>query len=97
MAFALDSSQSVGTRNFELVKDFISEVVERFAIGPQETRVAVVTYSDTAVVNFGFQNFMSREEVLDAVQSLTYGTYYMATIIAQYIWWVHGEVSMDLR
>ena len=68
-------SQSVGTRNFELVKDFISEVVERFAIGPQETRVAVVTYSDTAMVNFGFQNFTSREEVLDAVQSLTYGTY----------------------
>ena len=73
LAFALDSSLSVGTSNFELVRNFLGQVVERFVIGPQAARVAVVTYSDTAVVNFGFQNFTTREEVLDAVQSLIYG------------------------
>ena len=52
------------------MKGFIVAVLERFTF---ETRVAVITYSDTAVVNFGFQNFTTREEELDAVQSLTYG------------------------
>ena len=72
LAFALDVSGSISASidNFQLVRNFLGQVVERFVIGPQATRVAVITYSNTAVVNFDFQNFMTREEVLEAVQSL---------------------------
>ena len=40
LAFMIDSSSSIGSENFEKVKSFVSEIVSRFEIGPDLTRVS---------------------------------------------------------
>lgn len=39
LAFMIDSSSSIGEDNFEKVKTFVKEIVNRFQIGPDQTRV----------------------------------------------------------
>lgn len=72
LAFVLDSSGSVGETNFRLERDFVSNIVLRFEVGPEATQVAVISYSGFAVVNFQLNNFTTQEDVLQAVSEVKY-------------------------
>ncbi len=72
LAFLLDSSGSVGTKNFELEKRLVNDTVSRFTVGPEGTQVAVVSYSGFAIINFHFNNFTTREEVQTAVDNVQF-------------------------
>jgi hypothetical protein len=52
IAFLLDSSGSVGQKNFRLIKNFVYGVVEQMTIGKVDTRVGVVSYSTAARMGF---------------------------------------------
>ena len=58
--------------NFALERQLVSEIVDRFSVGPDATQVAVVTYSGFARVDFLFNNFTSREEVQSAIAAVEY-------------------------
>ena len=72
LAFALDSSGSIGEKEFELESQLVSDIVDRFNIGPDATQVAVVSYSGFARVNFRLNNFTSREELQSAIEAVEY-------------------------
>ena len=68
----LDSSGSVGERNFDLELQLVRDIVNRFEIGPNATQVAVVSYSGFARVNFRFNDFTNRADVQQAVTEVEY-------------------------
>ena len=53
LAFIVDGSGSIESY-FPGVRAFIADVVEYFEIGSEQSRVALVTYSDNAVLAFNF-------------------------------------------
>ena len=57
MAFMVDVSASVGLDDVEKVMTFIKGIVERMEMSSGKSRVALVTYSDAANVEFHFDTF----------------------------------------
>ena len=57
MAFMVDVSASVGLDGVQKVMTFIKGIVERMEMSSGKSRVALVTYSDAANVEFHFDTF----------------------------------------
>lgn len=57
IVFLVDSSGSVGLRNFKLMMNFISDVSMRFYVASSKdaTQIALIRYSNTAEVIFDFK------------------------------------------
>lgn len=72
LAFALDSSGSVGEENFELEKQLVADIAARFAIRPNATQVAVVSYSGLVTIDFNLTQFITGEEVQQAIPDVEY-------------------------
>ncbi|XP_057690989.1 collagen, type XXVIII, alpha 1b [Corythoichthys intestinalis] len=72
LVFVIDSSESVGPDNFEVVKDFVSALVDRASVGRDTTRVGVVLYSHINVVVVSLSQDASRDQVKMAVRSMAY-------------------------
>ncbi|XP_015750459.1 PREDICTED: uncharacterized protein LOC107330348, partial [Acropora digitifera] len=54
VAFIVDSSGSIGRRNWAKMLEFIKEMVKAFNVGADKTHIAVVAYSTDAKVEFKF-------------------------------------------
>jgi len=50
--FVLDSSGSIGAQDFREVRSFVHEFVNSIRIGPDDNQVGVISFSDTARVDF---------------------------------------------
>ncbi|GAA6087742.1 collagen alpha-1(XXVIII) chain, partial [Tachysurus ichikawai] len=76
LVFVIDSSESVGPENFEIVKDFVTALVER--VGNGATRVGLVLYSLEARLEFDLARYATKRDIKHAVRMMTYmgeGTY----------------------
>lgn len=62
----------MGEDNFALERQLVSDIVNRFDIGPTATQVAVISYSGFAVVNFHLNNFTNRTDVQEAISQVEY-------------------------
>ena len=80
----LDESGSVGSRDFGLMKSFLSQLVGRLDIDSGNTRVGLVTYSTNVRSGFNLSAHSSVASVQSAISSLTYsgGNTYTATALA---------------
>ncbi|XP_008944208.1 PREDICTED: collagen alpha-1(XXII) chain-like, partial [Merops nubicus] len=72
LVFILDASSSVGKEDFEKVRQWVSNLVETFEIGPEKTRVGVVRYSDRPTTEFHLGKYRTREEIKDAARKIHY-------------------------
>lgn len=54
MAFLVDSSGSIGRRNWGKMTQFLKDMVKAFNVGPDKTHIAIVAYSSNAVLEFKF-------------------------------------------
>ncbi|XP_022535612.2 collagen, type XXVIII, alpha 1b [Astyanax mexicanus] len=72
LVFVIDSSESVGPDNFDIIKDFVNALIDRLTVGPNMTRVGVVLYSDITVVVSSLNQQTSRDELKAAVRRMTY-------------------------
>ena len=54
VAFLIDSSGSIGRRNWKLLLDFIKDSVEAFNVSPSGSHVASISYASRAVLDFRF-------------------------------------------
>lgn len=74
----IDSSESVGPDNFNVIKDFVNSLVDRASIGPDAARVGVVLYSHIDRVEVSLEEEAIRDEIKSKVRSVVYlgeGTY----------------------
>ena len=72
LAFILDSSGSVGSYNFNQVKNFVKNVVDFFNIGSSGTHVAVVTYSTYTKLEFNLKAYYTKSGIKNAVGNIRY-------------------------
>lgn len=72
LVFLLDASSSVGKEDFEKVRQWVSNLVETFEIGPDKTRVGVVRYSDHPTTEFDLGKYKTREEIKEAARKIQY-------------------------
>ena len=56
MAFAVDTSGSIGPDNFNHVKEFLISVVQEHDVGDDAAHFATIDFSDDANVFFNFNN-----------------------------------------
>ncbi|XP_068121557.1 cartilage matrix protein [Hyperolius riggenbachi] len=72
LAFLIDGSKSVRPENFELVKNFINQVVESLDIGQNKAHVGVVQYSSSVRQEFPLGRFNSKKDIKSAVKKMSY-------------------------
>eukprot|EP00058_Branchiostoma_floridae_P026676 XP_002612167.1 hypothetical protein BRAFLDRAFT_88906 [Branchiostoma floridae] len=93
----LDGSNSVGTANFEKVKQFVVDVVNSFDVSPTATRVGVVQYSNKNTLMFNLGDKVDKPSTVNAINSIQYqggGTYtgYALKYVRQKAAWRGGNV-----
>jgi len=72
VVFALDASDSIGFDNFQRMTQFVGLVVQTLDIdsvtsGPTVSRVGLVTFSDSAVLQFNLNRHTTKLGLLQAV------------------------------
>ncbi|KAL1021938.1 hypothetical protein UPYG_G00020160 [Umbra pygmaea] len=72
LVFVIDSSESVGPENFEIIKDFVTALVDRVTVGRNATRVGLVLYSLEAKLEFNLASYMTKQDVKQAIRNIPY-------------------------
>lgn len=72
LVFVIDSSESVGPENFELVKDFVTTIIDRVSVSQDASRIGVVLYSHMVKVVVSLELQLSQDEIKDAVRKMPY-------------------------
>ena len=72
LVFVLDASGSVGFNNFQTTKAFAENVTNTFAIGPQDTQVGAIVFSNFANISFQLNSFTNRSAVVQAIREIVY-------------------------
>lgn len=72
--FAIDQSTSIESeKNFSLELDFVVRVVKNFDVGPDETRVGAVVFSDEADRVLELKDEMSKVDVIQRIHDIRWG------------------------
>ncbi|XP_053190136.1 collagen, type XXVIII, alpha 1a [Scomber japonicus] len=72
LVFVIDSSESVGPENFEVVKDFVNALIDRVSVGREASRIGVVLYSHVDMVVVSLNEQSSQEDIKAAVKRMPY-------------------------
>ena len=70
MAFIIDSSGSIGRRNYGKIKDFVKNVARGFQVSPSGSRAGIILYSNSASVQVHFDQHATIDEFTKAVGKL---------------------------
>ncbi|XP_033736270.1 collagen alpha-6(VI) chain-like isoform X1 [Pecten maximus] len=74
IVFVLDSSSSIGSTDFTKQLEFVKNNVRQFDIGPSDTQISVVSFSDSVFDEFHLNRFPSKTQVLGAISAIKYHT-----------------------
>ena len=72
MAFLIDSSGSIGSRNWVKTKRFVKAIVSKLDVSPSGAHVAAVSYSTNAKVVLLFSNGQSADGVYKALDEMSW-------------------------
>lgn len=72
LVFVIDSSESVGPENFELVKDFVNALIDQMLVSQEAGRIGVVLYSHVDMVVVSLQQQSSQNDLKAAVRNMPY-------------------------
>ncbi|XP_076006634.1 collagen, type XXVIII, alpha 1b [Genypterus blacodes] len=72
LVFVIDSSESVGPDNYNLIKDFVNALIDRASVSRETTRVGVVLYSHINMVVVSLSQEATRDQIKTAVRSMIY-------------------------
>ncbi|KAM9830200.1 collagen alpha-1(XXVIII) chain-like [Syngnathus typhle] len=78
LVFVIDSSESVGPENFEIIKDFVNALVDRVTVGRNSTRIGLVLYSLEVKLVFNLARYVTKQDIKQAIRNIQYmgeGTY----------------------
>uniref|UniRef100_A0A8C8RKE9 Matrilin 4 n=1 Tax=Pelusios castaneus TaxID=367368 RepID=A0A8C8RKE9_9SAUR len=72
LVLVIDGSKSVRPQNFELVKQFVNQIVDFLDVSPHGTRVGLVQYSSRVRTEFPLNQYHTAEGIKKAVLKVEY-------------------------
>ncbi|NXX85816.1 VITRN protein, partial [Urocolius indicus] len=72
IGFVIDGSSSVGTANFRTVLQFVANISKEFEISDTETRIGAVQYTYEQRLEFSFDKYNTKQDVLSAIKRISY-------------------------
>ncbi|XP_067149390.1 vitrin isoform X2 [Apteryx mantelli] len=72
IGFVIDGSSSVGTDNFRTVLQFVANISKEFEISDTDTRIGAVQYTYEQRLEFGFDKYSSKQDILSAIKRISY-------------------------
>ncbi|KAF3706371.1 Collagen alpha-1(XXVIII) chain Precursor [Channa argus] len=72
LVFVIDSSESVGPENFEIIKDFVNALVDRVTVGRNATRIGLVLYSLDVKLVFNLGRYITKQDIKQAIRNIAY-------------------------
>ncbi|XP_070332928.1 vitrin isoform X3 [Odocoileus virginianus] len=72
IGFVIDGSSSVGTSNFRTVLQFVANLSREFEISDTDTRIGAVQYTYEQRLEFGFDEYSTKSDVLNAIKRVGY-------------------------
>ncbi|NXW00552.1 VITRN protein, partial [Fregetta grallaria] len=72
IGFVIDGSSSVGTGNFRTVLQFVANISKEFEISDTDTRIGAVQYTYEQRLEFSFDEYSTKQDVLSAIKRISY-------------------------
>ncbi|XP_045142962.1 vitrin [Echinops telfairi] len=72
IGFVIDGSSSVGTSNFYTVLQFVANLSKAFEISDTDTRIGAVQYTYEQRLEFAFDQYSSKPDILNAIKRVGY-------------------------
>uniref|UniRef100_A0A667GWF5 Vitrin n=1 Tax=Lynx canadensis TaxID=61383 RepID=A0A667GWF5_LYNCA len=72
IGFVIDGSSSVGTGNFRTVLQFVANLSKEFEISDIDTRIGAVQYTYEQRLEFGFDDYNTKSDILNAIKRVGY-------------------------
>ncbi|XP_026645581.1 matrilin-2 isoform X3 [Microtus ochrogaster] len=72
LVFVIDGSKSLGEDNFEIVKHFVTGIIDSLAVSPKAARVGLLQYSTQVRTEFTLRDFSSAKDMKKAVVHMKY-------------------------
>ncbi|XP_048209551.1 vitrin [Perognathus longimembris pacificus] len=72
LGFVIDGSSSVGTGNFRTVLQFVANITKEFEISDTDTRIGVVQYTYEQRLEFAFDKYNTKADILNAIKRVGY-------------------------
>ncbi|KAK5883720.1 hypothetical protein CesoFtcFv8_020017 [Champsocephalus esox] len=72
VVFLIDGSKSVRPENFELVKKWINQIVDKLDVSEAKAHVGLVQYSSSVRQEFPLGRFNNKKDLKDAVKKMAY-------------------------
>ncbi|XP_074171702.1 collagen alpha-3(VI) chain isoform X2 [Rhinolophus sinicus] len=70
--FLVDSSWSIGKEHFQLVREFLYDVIESLAVGENDFRFALVQFNSNPHTEFLLNTYRTKQEVLSHISNMSY-------------------------
>ncbi|KAG8010914.1 Collagen alpha-6(VI) chain [Nibea albiflora] len=72
IVFLVDGSWSIGTDNFEQIRQFLYTLVNSFDVSPDHVRIGLVQYSNSPRTEFLLNTHQSKKDILQYISKLPY-------------------------
>ncbi|XP_036070064.1 cartilage matrix protein isoform X3 [Oryzias melastigma] len=72
VVFVIDGSKSVRPENFELVKKWINQIIDKLDVSDLKAHVGLVQYSSTVREEFPLGRYNNKKDLKDAVKKMAY-------------------------
>nr|XP_025840126.1 collagen alpha-3(VI) chain isoform X2 [Vulpes vulpes] len=70
--FLVDSSWSIGKEHFQLVREFLYDVIKSLAVGDSDFRFALVQFNGNPHTEFLLNTYRTKQEVLSHISNMSY-------------------------
>ncbi|KAM8967117.1 collagen alpha-1(XXVIII) chain [Pelodytes ibericus] len=98
VVFIIDSSESVGPENFQIIKDFVNKLIDKVADDDGASKVGVINYSHKVETVAHLGQYSNKQDLKDAVNRMNYlgeGTYTAAAIRQSIELFKHARKNME--